>query len=298
MRIALTGSSGLVGTALSDVLASDGHEVVRLVRREPRAYDEVRWDPATGSLDPRLLGPVDAAVNLAGAGVGNRRWTSSYKQVVKQSRVDVTTTLSNALADLDPRPLVLLSASGVDYYGDALARGVDESGGPGDTFLACLCREWETATAPAEQAGIRVCHLRLSVVLSGRGGVLGAMLPLFRLGLGGRLGPGTQYWSWIALADVVRAVRFLLRRDDLAGPVNVTSPAPATNAELTRALGVALHRPTPFPVPSLALRTVLGEYTDQMLASKRAIPRRLLGAGFEFRYPDVQGALEAAVRGY
>lgn len=298
MRVVVTGSSGLIGTALTDVLEADGHEVVRLVRREPLTYDEVRWDPAAGRLDPRLLGRVDAAVNLAGAGVGVRRWTGAYKRLIWRSRIDATSVLAAALADLPDRPRVLLSASGVDYYDDAGGAPVDESGAPGAAFLAGLCHDWEAATGPAVDAGIRVCPLRLGVVLSRRGGALGTMLPLFRLGLGGRLGGGDQYWTWVALADVLRATRFLLERDDITGPVNVAAPEPVTNAELTRVLGAALRRPAVLPAPGAALRLALGEYADQILASRRVLPRRLLDAGFEFRYPTIEPAVAAALRGY
>lgn len=297
MRVVVTGSSGLIGTALTDVLEADGHEVVRLVRREPVTYDEVRWDPATGQLDPRLLGRVDAAVHLAGAGVGVRRWTGSYKRLLWRSRIDSTTVLARALAGLPDRPRVLLSASGVDYYDDLGGAPVDESGAPGTAFLSGLCQDWEAATAPAADAGIRVCLMRLAVVLSRRGGALGTMLPLFRLGLGGRLGDGGQYWTWVALADVLRAIRFLLARDDVAGPVNVASPNPATNAEFTRALGAALGRPALLPAPAPALRLALGEYADPIMCSRRVLPRRLLEAGFEFRYPTVDTAISAALRG-
>lgn len=298
MRVVVTGSSGLIGTALTDVLEADGHEVVRLVRREPLTYDEVRWDPASGRLDPRLLGRVDAAVHLAGAGVGVRRWTESYKRLMWRSRIDSTTVLARTLAALPDRPRVLLSASGVDYYDDLGGAPVDESGAPGAAFLSGLCQDWEAATTPAADAGIRVCRMRFAVVLSRRGGALAAMLPLFRLGLGGRLGDGSQYWTWVALADVLRAVRFLLARDDVAGPVNVAAPNAVTNAEFTRALGAAVGRPAVLPAPAPALRLALGEYADQILCSRRVLPRRLLDAGFEFRYPTVDAAISAALRGY
>jgi uncharacterized protein (TIGR01777 family) len=298
MRVVVTGSSGMIGTALTDVLEADGHEVVRLVRREPLTYDEVRWDPAAGHLDPRLLGRVDAAVHLAGAGVGVHRWTESYKRLIWRSRIDSTTVLARTLAGLPDRPRVLLSASGVDYYDDLDGTPVDETGAPGAAFLSGLCQDWEAATAPAADAGIRVCRMRFAVVLSRRGGALGAMLPLFRLGLGGPLGGGDQYWTWVALADVLRAIGFLLARDDVVGPVNVAAPNPVTNAELTRVLGAALHRPAVLPAPAPALRLVLGEYADQVLRSRRVLPRRLLDAGFEFRYPTIETAVPAALRGY
>ncbi|MGH3380716.1 MAG: TIGR01777 family oxidoreductase, partial [Actinoallomurus sp.] len=268
------------------------------VRREPLTYDEVRWDPATGHLEPRSLGQVDAAVNLAGAGVGVHRWTDSYKRLMWRSRIDSTTVLARTLAGLPHRPRVLLTASGVDYYDDTGGEPVDESGAPGAAFLAGLCQDWEAATVPATEAGIRVCRLRFGVVLSRRGGALGAMLPLFRLGLGGRLGTGDQYWSWVALADLLRVVGFLLDRDGVVGPVNVTSPNPVTNAEFTRVLGAALRRPAVLPAPAPALRLALGEYADQILVSRRVLPRRLLDAGFAFRYPTIDTAVPAALHGY
>ncbi|MQA05889.1 MAG: TIGR01777 family protein [Streptosporangiales bacterium] len=296
MRIAVTGSSGLVGTALGHVLEADGHEVVRLVRRPPHAVEEVRWDPAAGELDLRELGPVDAAVNLAGAGIGDHRWSAAYKRTLVESRTAATGTLATALAGFDPPPRVLLSASGVGAYGPT-TRAVDEDEPRGTGFVPDMCRAWEAATEPARLAGVRVCHLRFGIVLSRRGGALAKLLPLFRLGLGGRLGSGEQYWSWVALADVVRAVRFLLDHE-LRGPVNVTSPYPVTNAEFTRALGATLRRPTPAVAPAFALRAALGEYAGEVLGSQQAVPRRLLDAGFRFRYPTVREALDAAVRGY
>lgn len=296
MRIALTGSSGLVGTALGHVLEADGHDVVRLVRRPPHAAEEVRWHPAAGELDLRELGYVDAAVNLAGAGIGDRRWSASYKRTLVESRTAATGTLATALAGLDRPPRALLSASGVGAYGPT-TRAVDEDEPPGTGFVPDMCRAWEAATEPARLAGVRVCRLRFGIVLSRRGGALAKLLPLFRLGLGGRLGSGEQYWSWVALADVIRAVRFLLDHE-LHGPVNVTAPHPVTNAEFTRALGATLRRPTPTVAPTFALRAALGEYAGEVLGSQQVVPRRLLDTGFRFRYPTVPEALTAALRGY
>lgn len=296
MRIVLTGSSGLIGTALGHVLEADGHDVVRLVRRPPRSEDEVRWNPAAGELDPAELGSVDAAVNLAGAGVGDRRWTSAYKRTLLESRVAATNTLVGVLTGLDQPPRILLSASGVGAYG-LTDRPVDERAPRGEGFVAEMCKAWEAATEPAQRAGVRVCQLRFGVVLSRRGGAVAKLLPLFRLGLGGRLGSGQQYWSWVALADVIRAVRFLFA-SELSGAVNVTAPHPVTNAEFTRSVGAALHRPTPTIAPAFALRAALGEYATEILGSQQVVPRRLLEAGFRFRYPTVGEALQAAVRGY
>jgi uncharacterized protein (TIGR01777 family) len=295
MKVAITGSTGLIGTALVGALRADGHEVVRLVRRVPASPDEARWDPAGGTVAPGALAGVEGVVHLAGAGVADHRWTSAYKRKILDSRVQGTRTLSGALAGLEPRPRVLLSASGMDYYGQTGDRPVDESAGRGSGFLADVVVAWEASTAAAEQAGIRVCHLRSGIVLSHRGGALGRLLPLFKLGLGGRLGSGRQYWSWISLEDEVRAIRHLLEDDSVSGPVNLTGPVPETNATVTRTLGHVLGRPTVAAVPSLALKLVLGELAQQILGSHRVLPARLLDAGFRFRHSDIEAALRASV---
>ncbi len=299
MKIAVTGASGLIGSALVPALRADGHGVIRLVRREPRAADEVRWDPVgedpPGGVDTARLAGVDAVVTLAGAGVGDRRWTAAYKREIRDSRVRGTATISAAVARLDPPPKVLLAGSAIGWYGDTGAATVDESAPPGSGFLPMVCREWEAATRPAEEAGIRTVHLRTGIVLSRHGGFLGRQLPIFRLGLGGRLGHGQQYMSFISRADEVRAIRFLLTADDVRGPVNLTAPEPVTNAEFVRALGAALHRPTPVRVPAWALRLALGEFTEEALGSQRVLPRRLLEAGFVFAHPRVTDAIRAAL---
>jgi uncharacterized protein (TIGR01777 family) len=295
MKIAVSGASGLMGSALVPALRSDGHEVVRLVRRAASARDEVEWDPAAHRLDPADLSGVDAAVNLSGAGVGDRRWTAAYKRTILTSRVDTTTTLADALAKLDPAPRVLLSASGMDFYGDTGARVVDESAPSGDGFLAGVCRAWEAATEPAGSAGIRVVHLRSAPVLSRKGGFLGRIVPLFRLGVGGCLGSGRQYWPWISLRDQVDAMRFLLTADTVDGPVNLTGPAPVTNKEFTAALAAAVHRPAVIPVPGFALRIAVGGFAQEVvLTGKRAVPAVLTAAGFRFTHPDVATALRWA----
>jgi uncharacterized protein (TIGR01777 family) len=290
VQIAITGSTGLIGTALVRALRDEGRTVLRLVRRQADADDEVRWDPF-GDVDAAALEGVDAVVHLAGAGVGDHRWSESYKRQIRDSRVEGTRTLSRALAGLDHRPKVLLSISGVNFYGDTGDLTVDESGPLGEGFLARLSRDWEAATQPAADAGIRVVLARTGVVLSPEGGLLGKVLPLFRAGLGGRLGSGRQWMSWVSLHDHVTAVRFLLD-GDLAGPVNLTSPQPVRNADYTKAVGAALHRPAPFVVPAVALRLALGEFADEgVLISQRVLPDRLLKAGFAFRHPDVGTAL-------
>jgi uncharacterized protein (TIGR01777 family) len=280
----------MIGSALVPELRTAGHDVVRLVRRRAQHDDEVAWDPQSGSVDHERLGSVQAFVNLAGAGVGDHRWTDSYREVIRRSRVDATTTVARTAAELDPRPSVVVSASAIGYYGETGEREVDESAPRGDTFLAGVAEQWERAADPARGAGIRVVHTRSGLVLTPRGGAWGRMLPLFRLGAGGRLGNGRQWWSWITLTDELRAITFLLR-SDLAGPFNLTAPTPATNAEVTRAMGGQLHRPTPFPVPAMALRLVLGGFSSEVLASMRVLPRRLSDAGFSWEHPDLGAAV-------
>ncbi|RBY95533.1 TIGR01777 family protein [Blastococcus sp. TF02-8] len=297
MKIAVAGASGFVGSALLPALREDGHEVLQLVRRTPRTTEEHRWDPQHRRIDSALLSDVDAVVNLAGVGVGDRRWTEKHKQAVLSSRVDATTTISQALAEAataDPgRPRVLVNASGVGYYGGTGDRVIDESAPGGEDFLARVCAEWEGATVPAARAGVRVVRLRTGLVL-GHGGLLGRLLPLFRAGLGGRLGSGQQYMPWISLRDEVDAIRFLLTHP-VEGPVNLTGPAPVTNAEFTGALGRVLHRPTVLAVPPFALRIALGEFAPVgVLAGQRAVPAALTAAGFRFTHGDVESALRAA----
>ncbi|RJK96929.1 TIGR01777 family oxidoreductase [Vallicoccus soli] len=295
MKVAVTGASGLIGSALVRSLRADGHEVLRLVRRAPGAADEVRWDPERSEVDLAPLAGLDGLVHLAGAGVGDHRWTASYKRTIRSSRVDGTWVVAEALARLDPLPRVMVSGSAIGWYGDTGDRAVAEGEPAGDDFLAQVCVDWEAATKPAEAAGIRVVHARTGLVLDRSGGALARMLPLFRLGLGGRLGSGRQYWSWITLEDEVRALRALLEDDRLSGPVNLTAPAPATNAEVTRALGRVVHRPAVLPVPALALRVALGEFSGDVLGSQRVMPRALEGAGFAWRHPNLEDGLRAAV---
>jgi uncharacterized protein len=295
LRVAVTGASGLLGSAVAAGLRDDGHQVVRLVRRTPAAAEEIAWDPRApdGGVDPAELSGVQAVVHLAGAGIGDRRWTAQYKAEIRDSRVGGTRALATALTRMSTPPAVLLSGSAIGWYGDTGGREVTESSPAGTGFLPGLVKDWEAAARAAEQAGIRVVTLRTSPVLSRRGGMLPRLLPLFRLGLGAQLGTGRQVMSWLVLADYVRILRFLLARPELSGPVNVSSPYPVTNAEFTATLAAALHRPAMFTVPTPALRLMLGEVSSDLLSSARVIPAKLLSAGYEFACPSLAEALAA-----
>jgi uncharacterized protein len=292
MRIAVAGSSGLIGTALCARLEARGDVVVRLVRRPP-SPGEAQWDPVSGSIDSAALDGVHAAVNLSGAGIGDRRWTEARRVAIVSSRLQSTSLLARTLARLRPRPTVLVNASAIGIYGDRGDEALTEESQPGTGFLAELCQAWEQATVPAADAEIRVVCLRSGVVLSASGGALARQLPLLRLGVGGRLGHGRQWTSWISLADETRAIVHLLDDARLSGAVNATAPQPVTNRDLTRALGRALHRPTALSVPRFALRAALGRgLADEVaLASQRVLPARLTDAGFTFRHPEIDGAL-------
>jgi len=290
-RIAISGASGLIGTALVGHLKSEGHTVQRLVRRAPVAHDEVQWDPKTGYVDLTALEGVDAIIHLAGVGVGDKRWTKKYKSEILNSRLMGTTTIANAVAELKPQ--VFISASAIGWYGESGNRAVVESDRVGDDFLAAVCREWESA---ADLAGdVRTVKIRTGLVLDPTGGALGKMLPLFRLGFGGKLGSGKQWWSWITLHDQIRAIVFALE-NKISGPVNVTSPNPATNQEFTSALARALHRPAVFPAPAIALRIALGGFSSEVLGSKKVIPSVLQDAGFTWDYPHITEALAQLVQ--
>ncbi len=293
MRILVSGASGLVGSAVVRRFAPPSDEAIRLVRRETQSgAREVRWDPAGGTIAAEGLEGLDAVVHLAGENIGAGRWTPAKKDRIRKSRVEGTRLLAQTLAGLKRPPKVLVSASAIGVYGNRGEEELDEASPPGSGFLAGVCRDWEAATEPAKQAGVRVVLARLGVVLAREGGALARMLPLFRYGLGGRLGNGRQYMSWISLDDAIGAIRFLVENDSLSGPVNIVSPHPATNREFTKTLGRALRRPTFLPVPAFALRIALGEMADEMpLSSARGVPRKLIQTGFVFRDADLESSL-------
>lgn len=289
-RIAVTGATGLIGTALVGHLKSQGHTVQRLVRRAAVSSDEITWDPIAGTVDMDALAGVDAVIHLAGAGVSDKRWTKKYKAEILNSRLLGTTTIAKAVAIVKPQ--VFISASAIGWYGESGNRAVVESDRVGDDFLAAVCREWESA---ADLAGdVRTVKIRTGLVLDPTGGALGKMLPIFRFGLGGKLSNGKQWWSWITLHDQIRAITFLLE-NNVSGPVNLTSPNPVTNSEFTAGLARALHRPALFPVPALALKIVLGGFSAEVLGSKKVMPQALVEAGFTFDYPHISSALEKLV---
>lgn len=295
MRIIVGGASGLIGTALVARLRSGGHQVTRLVRRTATGSEEVSWSPAEGVLAPAALAGADIAINLAGVGIGDRRWTKSYKDAIRRSRVDSTTTLAHALAEAGDGPRVLINASAIGYYGSRGDETLTEQSPAGESFVSDVCRAWESATQAAEDAGVRVCHLRSGLVLARGGGLLGRLAPLFKAGLGGKLGDGKQWMSWMSLADECRAITFLMGRDDIAGPVNLVGPEPVRNREFTKALGGLLRRPTLAPAPKAGLRIVLGQFAEEALASTRVVPAVLADAGFQHEHPDLTSALTWAL---
>ena len=292
--VAVAGSSGLIGSALVHALRAADHRVVRIVRRAPSSPDELHWNPDSGQFDPAGLAGVDAVVNLCGVNVGGARWSGAFKQSLRDSRIAPTEVLAAAVADAGVPTLI--NSSAVGYYGDTRDRVVDESSGPGAGFLARLCVDWEGATVTAEAAGTRVVHVRSGLVLSSGGGVLGRLRPLFAMGLGARLGSGRQYMPWISLEDEVRALLFTIFHEEVTGPVNLTGPAPVTNAEFTTAVGRALNRPTPLIAPGFAIKILLGEFAEEgLLVGQRAIPAALERAGFRFHHQTIGEALSFAM---
>lgn len=298
-RVILSGASGVVGSALRRALAAGGMPVLRLVRREPQQADELAWNPkaTTPFANAAALEGARAAIHLSGANIAGARWTSTYKHELAASRVDSTHSLAMTLAALDHRPEVLIVASAVGFYGNRGGEVLDESSAPGKGFLPELCQLWEEAAHPAVEAGIRVVHTRFGVLLNRGPGALAKMLPIFRAGLGGPLGSGHQWMSWVSLDDAVQAILFALDTPQLTGPVNVTSPNPVRNAEFTRTLARLLHRPAVIPAPAFALRAVFGQMADEaLLASTRVMPTKLAQAGFRFQHPTLEEALAATLR--
>jgi uncharacterized protein (TIGR01777 family) len=297
MRILMAGASGFLGTHLVSRLREQGHDVTRLVRRPAGAADEAPWKPSAGQLDPAPVAAADAVINLAGVGVGDKRWTAGWKRQIRSSRVDSTGTIARTIAHLPDadRPRILLNSSAVGWYGDTGDREVTEEAPAGNDFLADVCRVWEAAARPAEDAGSRVVLLRTGLPLDERGGLLKPQMLPFKLGVGGKLGSGRQWVPWIALEDWLGAVTFLLERDDIAGPVNVVGPEPVTNATFTHVFGRVLHRPTVMLIPGFALQVALGGFAGETLKSQRVLPGVLRRAGFSWAHPTLESALRAAL---
>ena len=291
MKILVSGSSGLVGTKLTSLLTAEGHDVTALVRRQAGSA-EIRWDPAAGELDASALEGFDGVVHLAGENIAAGRWTAAKKQRIRDSRVDSTRLLCQTLAGLEQRPAVLVNASAIGYYGDRGDQQLAEDSPAGDGFLPDVCQAWEASTQPAADEGIRVVRLRIGVVLSVDGGALQKMLLPFRLGAGGKVGSGGQYWSWISIDDLVGVIHHALMTESLSGAVNAVAPQPVTNLQFTKTLGRVLGRPTIFPMPAFAARLALGEMAnDLLLASARVVPAKLNESGYAFRHPDLESAL-------
>ncbi|HJU91361.1 MAG TPA: TIGR01777 family oxidoreductase [Pyrinomonadaceae bacterium] len=295
MKILVSGSHGLVGKALLKSLTTDGHEVLRLVRHEPIVGDpEIWWDPSEGRIDAQRLEGHDVVVHLAGESIASGRWTREKKRSILESRVKGTLLLSESLARLSRPPSVFLSASAIGYYGDRDDELLTEESAPGNDFLAGVCKEWEGATAPVVEKGIRTVHTRFGIILDDEGGALAKMLTPFRMGIGGRVGSGKQWMSWIALEDVINGLKFLMRETSTRGPVNFVAPNPVTNAEFTKTLGRVLSKPTIFPIPEFGARLAFGEMADALLlSSQRVEPSVLKNRGFEFRWSTLESALKS-----
>ena len=294
--VLITGASGLIGGALISRLTEEGVDAIPLLRTDtPATSKSISWNPHTGEISLPKKTTIDAVVHLAGESIASGRWTSSKKRLLWDSRIKPTKLLCESLGRYDPKPPVLISASAVGYYGNRSDESLNEASSSGDGFLAELGQAWERATAPATNAGIRVVNLRIGIVLSKSGGALAKMLPAFKLGLGGPLGSGNQFMSWIALDDLVSIILFAIRNEDIRGPINATSPNPITNKEFTKALAKAVRRPAILPVPRFALNILFGQMADEaLLASQRALPQKLAEAGFQFQYPNLSDALAAA----
>lgn len=291
MDVVVSGATGLVGSALSKELEDKGHKVIVLSRSKPSSDDTIRWDPSRGQIDASRLEGIDAVVHLAGENIVGR-WTPEKKRRIRDSRVQGTRLLAETVAGLSEKPRAMVCASAIGYYGDRGNELLREESEPGGAFLSEVVKEWEAAAAPAREAGVRVANLRFGVVLSAEGGALGTTLPIFKLGLGGKVGSGRQWWSWVALDDVAGAIIHALENESVEGPVNVVAPNPMTNAEYTKVLGDVLNRPTLFPLPAPAARAMLGEVADELLlASARVEPAKLKETGYEFRYPELEDAL-------
>ena len=296
MRVLIAGASGLVGSALVKKLSAEGVEVTRLVRKAAGA-GEIEWHPDRGMIDATALEGFDAVINLSGDGIASGRWTDEKKRRIVDSRVNGTRLLSETMAKLSHKPATFINASAIGFYGSRGDELVDEDTGPGEGFLAKVCREWESATAPAEQAGIRVVKLRLGVILTKAGGIMGSMLQPFKLGLGGKVGAGNQVISWVAMDDVVGAISFILSHQTLRGPINVVAPRPVTNEEFTKTLGRVLSRPTFMAMPAFAARLAFGEMADEMMLSSTRVAGKVLNdAGFRFQYPEIEGAVRELLR--
>lgn len=293
MKIAIAGSSGLIGQALVKSLREDGHEVLRIVRRPSTAQTEVTWDPDSGMIELEKLEGTKVLINLAGAGVGDRRWSKSYKKLIHSSRINSTRTICQAA--LIVKPDVLINASAIGWYGETADQVVSENEPAGEGFLADVVRDWEEETQIAQNAGIRVVKIRTGLVVAKDGGAWAKILPIFKLGLGGKLGSGKQFWSFISLRDEIAAIKFLIANPKISGPVNLTAPNPATNTQVTKAMGKVLRRPTFFMVPAFMLKIVLGEFSIEVLGSTRVKPAVLLENGFEFLDPEISGALRTLI---
>ncbi len=296
MKVVIAGASGLVGSVLVKKLNAEGVEVARLVRKTAGS-GEIEWQPDRGTIDASALEGCDAIINLAGDGIANGRWTEEKKRRILDSRVNGTRLLSETMANLSRKPATFINASAIGFYGSRGDELVDEDSRPGEGFLAKVCREWEAATAPAERAGIRVIKLRLGVILTKQGGIMGSMLMPFKLGLGGKVGAGNQVMSWVAMDDVVSAISFILSHQTLRGPINVVAPRPVTNAEFTKTLGRVLSRPTFMAMPTFAARLAFGEMADEMMLSSTRVAGKVLNdAGFRFQYPELEGAVREMLR--